>query len=110
MLVGRNLIFDFLSCNSILETCIATLIQTITSQDPLSDKEVVARVLAGETGMFEIVMRRYNQCLYRMAWAVLRNDTEAADVMQDAYAITLTTRHGVVWGRFRSSFLSASPR
>ena len=59
--------------------------QVTTSQEPLSDEEVVARVLAGETGMFEIVMRRHNQRLYRVARALLRNDGEAEDVMQDAY-------------------------
>jgi RNA polymerase sigma-70 factor (ECF subfamily) len=56
-----------------------------TSQEQLSDEEVVARVLAGETGMFEIVMRGHNQRLYRVARAILRNDGEAEDVMQDAY-------------------------
>ena len=56
-----------------------------TSQEPLSDEEVVAHVLAGQTAMFEIVMRRHNQRLYRVARAILRNDTEAEDVMQDAY-------------------------
>src|ERR1700676_4699770 len=55
------------------------------SQEPLSDEEVVVRVLAGQTAMFEIVMRRHNQLLYRVAWAILRNDGEAEDVMQDAY-------------------------
>jgi RNA polymerase sigma-70 factor, ECF subfamily len=55
------------------------------SQEPLSDEEVVTRVLAGETAMFEIVMRRHNQRLYRVARAILRNDGEAEDVMQDAY-------------------------
>ena len=63
----------------------ATLTETVTSPDPLSDEEVVARVLAGETSMFEVVMRRYNQRLYRVARAILRNDGEAEDVMQDAY-------------------------
>src|SRR6516164_11443389 len=62
-----------------------TLTVTVTPQDPLSDEEVVARVLGGETSMFEIVMRRYNQLLYRVARAILRNDGEAEDVMQDAY-------------------------
>jgi RNA polymerase sigma-70 factor (ECF subfamily) len=56
-----------------------------TSQEPLSDEEVVARVLAGQTAMFEIVMRRHNQRLYRVARSILRNDGEAEDVMQDAY-------------------------
>ena len=62
-----------------------TLTEKVTCQDPLSDEEVIARVLAGETSMFEIVMRRYNQRLYRVARAILRNDGEAEDVMQDAY-------------------------
>ena len=35
--------------------------EVATSREPSSDEEVVARVLAGETGMFEIVMRRHNQ-------------------------------------------------
>jgi RNA polymerase sigma-70 factor (ECF subfamily) len=59
--------------------------EVATSQEPLSDEEVVSRVLAGETAMFEIVMRRHNQRLYRVARAILRNDGEAEDVMQDAY-------------------------
>src|SRR5437868_15457508 len=51
----------------------------------LADEEVVHRVLAGETALFEILMRRYNQRLYRVARAILREDAEAEDVMQDAY-------------------------
>jgi RNA polymerase sigma-70 factor (ECF subfamily) len=35
--------------------------------------------------MFEIIMRRHNQRLYRVARSILRNDGEAEDVMQDAY-------------------------
>lgn len=50
-----------------------------------SDEEIVARVLAGETALFEIIMRRHNQRLYRVARAILRDDSEAEDVMQDAY-------------------------
>lgn len=51
----------------------------------LSDEDVVQRVLAGESALFEVVMRRYNQRLYRVARAILRNDGEAEDVMQAAY-------------------------
>ncbi len=56
----------------------------------LSDEEVVARVRRGETALFEIVMRRYNQRLYRAARAILRDDAEAEDVMQDAYVRAFT--------------------
>lgn len=51
----------------------------------LSDEELVERVLAGEKMFFETLMRRYNQRLYRVCRAILRNDTEAEDVTQDAY-------------------------
>ncbi|HZU24823.1 MAG TPA: RNA polymerase sigma factor [Bryobacteraceae bacterium] len=51
----------------------------------LGDDEVVERVRGGETALYEILMRRYNQRLYRVARAILRNDAEAEDVMQDAY-------------------------
>ena len=43
------------------------------------------RIKGGETALYEILMRRYNRRLYRVALAMLRNDAEAEDVMQDAY-------------------------
>ena len=51
----------------------------------LSDDDVVGRVLAGDRAVFEVLMRRYNQRLYRVARAILRDDSEAEDVMQHAY-------------------------
>lgn len=51
----------------------------------LSDEEVVERVLAGDTSLFEILMRRYNQRLFRVARGILGDDGEAEDVMQEAY-------------------------
>jgi len=51
----------------------------------LSDQEAINRVLNGETSLYEIVMRRYNQRIYRVARAILRDDSEAEDVMQEAY-------------------------
>ena len=51
----------------------------------MPDEEVVERVRAGEGALFEILMRRHNQRLYRVARAILGNDSEAEDVMQDAY-------------------------
>lgn len=50
-----------------------------------TDEQVVTRVLAGETALYELLMRRHNQRLYRVARAILRDDAEAEDVMQDAY-------------------------
>jgi RNA polymerase sigma-70 factor (ECF subfamily) len=53
--------------------------------DGTADEDVVKRVLAGETSLYEILMRRYNQRLYRVARSILRNDGDAEDVMQEAY-------------------------
>jgi RNA polymerase sigma-70 factor (ECF subfamily) len=52
---------------------------------PLSDEEIVARVRQGELALFEHLMRRHNSRVYRAARAILQNDTEAEDVMQDAF-------------------------
>ena len=62
-----------------------TALEVANRTEPLSDQEVVRRVLEGETALFELIMRRYNQRLYRVARAILRDDAEAEDVMQDAY-------------------------
>src|SRR5688572_227522 len=53
--------------------------------EPLSDEEVVRRVRGGDTAFFEVLMRRHNQRLYRAVRAVLRDEAEAEDVMQQAY-------------------------
>jgi RNA polymerase sigma-70 factor (ECF subfamily) len=50
-----------------------------------TDQEIVERIKAGDTALYEIIMRRYNQRLYRVARAILRDDAESEDVMQDAY-------------------------
>ena len=63
----------------------SAMLAPVTAQSELRDEEVVGRVLAGETALFEILMRRYNQRLYRVSRGILRDDSEAEDVMQDAY-------------------------
>jgi len=55
-----------------------------------SDDDIIERVRAGETDLFEILMRRYNQRVYRLARAVLRSDAEAEDVVQDAWVRAYT--------------------
>jgi RNA polymerase sigma-70 factor (ECF subfamily) len=50
-----------------------------------TDQRVIEQIRAGDTALYEIIMRRYNQRLYRVARAILRDDSEAEDVMQDAY-------------------------
>jgi RNA polymerase sigma-70 factor, ECF subfamily len=56
----------------------------------LSDEAIVARVRGGETQAFELLMRRYNQRVYRTARAVLRDDGDAEEVMQVAWVKAFT--------------------
>src|SRR5262245_17132022 len=56
----------------------------------LPDAEIVKRVRAGESGLFEILMRRHNQRIYRTARAVVRDEHEVEDVMQQAYINAFT--------------------
>ena len=51
----------------------------------LSDTELVQQTLAGDMRALEGLMRRYNQALYRTARAILRDDAEAEDAVQEAY-------------------------
>lgn len=53
--------------------------------DAIPDAEIVKRVRSGDIALYEILMRRYNQRLYRVARSILRNDSDAEDVMQEAY-------------------------
>src|ERR1700751_1761237 len=63
---------------------------TKVNADAMSDEEVVRQVLAGKITLFEILMRRYNQRLYRVSRAILGDDSDAEDVMQDAYVRAYT--------------------
>jgi RNA polymerase sigma-70 factor (ECF subfamily) len=51
----------------------------------MTDEELVERIVSGDSALFEILMRRYNQRVYRAVRAVLGGDDEAEDVMQQAY-------------------------
>ena len=58
---------------------------SVADRAGIPDEEVLERVRAGEHELYEILMRRYNQRVYRVARSILRNDAEAEDVMQEAY-------------------------
>lgn len=51
----------------------------------MTDEEVVRRVVGGEVELFELLMRRYNQRIFRAVRAMLPNAEDAEDVMQQAY-------------------------
>ena len=56
----------------------------------MGDAEIVERVRNGETALFEVLMSRHNQRVYRVARAVIKDEAEAEDVMQQAYINAFT--------------------
>jgi DNA-directed RNA polymerase specialized sigma24 family protein len=59
---------------------------------PDSDDALVHRILAGESALFEHIMRRHNQRVFRAARAIVRDDAEAEDVMQETYRTVFVLR------------------
>jgi RNA polymerase sigma-70 factor, ECF subfamily len=58
--------------------------------DALGDAELVQLARQRDAGAFRAIMRRYNRRLYRVARSVTRDDSEAEDVVQEAYLRALT--------------------
>ncbi len=52
---------------------------------PPDDRSLALRIGTGDPSAFELLMRRYNRRLYRLARTYLRDDSEAKDALQEAY-------------------------
>jgi RNA polymerase sigma-70 factor (ECF subfamily) len=52
---------------------------------PPTDEELARRVAGGETALFEVLLRRHDQRVYRTVRAILRDEDEAEDAMQQAW-------------------------
>ncbi len=50
-----------------------------------ADEEIIRRILQGDVVLFELLMRRNNQRIYRAIRSILRDDLESEDVMQEAF-------------------------
>src|SRR5262245_63156908 len=66
---------------------------TVVGLSSLTDAEIVNRVRGGDRALFEILMRRHNQRVYRTARAVLKDEREVEDVMQQAYINAFSHLH-----------------
>ena len=58
---------------------------TLDRWTALNDEDIVSRVLDGHTALYEVLMRRYNERIYRAARSIVKDEDEAEDVMQQAY-------------------------
>ena len=51
----------------------------------LSDQDLASRIAQRDDHAFEMVMRRHNRMLYRIARSILRDDADAEEALQEAY-------------------------
>lgn len=73
---------------------------TVAENTALPDAAVIERVLAGEVSLYELLMRRHNQKLYRVIRSYLKQEQEVEDTMQDTYLKAFEKLH-----QFRSNSL-----
>ena len=59
----------------------------------IKEETVIQRILGGEKELYEILVRRNNQKLYRIVRGYLRDENEIEDVMQNSYIKAYTKLH-----------------
>jgi len=73
----------------------------IPTSEILNDEEIITRILNGEKDLYSIIVRRYNQRLYRIGMSMINDDKEVEDAMQVAY---INAYENLGKFGFRSSF------
>ncbi|HEY3429610.1 MAG TPA: RNA polymerase sigma factor [Cyclobacteriaceae bacterium] len=60
-------------------------VELLASDRSLTDNTIISSVLMGQTEEYEILVRRYNNMLYKTARGILSNESDIEDAMQEAY-------------------------
>jgi RNA polymerase sigma-70 factor (ECF subfamily) len=64
---------------------------SVDAVETTSDQELVERVLAGERELYGVLVRRYQDGLYRHALGMVQDPDTAADLAQDAFVRAYTS-------------------
>src|SRR5215213_1096889 len=59
--------------------------QTKEELDAIDDNEIIKKVVEGEKNLYALIIRKYNQRLYRVGLSIINNESEVEDVMQSTY-------------------------
>jgi RNA polymerase sigma-70 factor (ECF subfamily) len=68
-------------------------VATFRISDPAalpSDRELIDRTLAGDGGAFAVLVERFQRKIFRVAYAIVRDDMEADAVTQDTFVLAFT--------------------
>ena len=59
--------------------------KTQPAQADIPEADLVSTAARGDVRSFERLMRQYNRTMFRTARAILKDDAEAEDALQEAY-------------------------
>ena len=51
----------------------------------MNDEEIIRRVVNGDKDLYSLIVRKYNQRLYRIGLSIINNDSAIEDIMQSTY-------------------------
>jgi len=57
----------------------------MTPSDRLTETEIIHRILSGEKSLYEIIVRRFNACLYKVGRSYHYSHEDTQDVMQETF-------------------------
>ena len=60
-------------------------LRLITREDGPTDRELIEQTLAGDQAGYALIVSRYQKRVFRMAFAIVRNETEADTITQDTF-------------------------
>lgn len=58
---------------------------TLAADPSITDESIVGRVLGGEKQAYEVIMRRYNERLYKIARTYVKDEDAIEDILQETY-------------------------
>src|SRR3954462_6804264 len=73
-----------MAVQSVVGTVATFRVNPISESAP-SDPELIARTLGGDGGAFAILVERFQRKIYRVAYAIVRDDMEADTITQDTF-------------------------
>ena len=68
-----------------VKTETVNLQQIVLPPSHVSDKDIIARIIAGDKNAYGGIMRRYNQRMFRIARSIVTDDAAAMDIVQEAH-------------------------
>ncbi len=75
---------------SVSVSCNVAVFRLSDTSEPPTDKDLIERTLGGDSNAFAVLVERFQRKVFRVAFAIVRDDVEADSVTQDAFVQAYT--------------------